>query len=116
MKWRTIDFQEEVLPVGDFQGTAVMNYADEDIPYTRILEFRHFNPERDYQKEKTVIVREYSRFATRADEPIIRSTQPRISAPISPTANWPKRNRTSSSVAVSAPIVISTCTRRSALR
>ncbi|MDO1581092.1 UDP-galactopyranose mutase [Rhizobium oryzicola] len=69
LKWRTIDFQEEVLPVGDFQGTAVMNYADEDIPYTRILEFRHFNPERDYQKEKTVIVREYSRFATRADEP-----------------------------------------------
>ncbi|WP_165215402.1 UDP-galactopyranose mutase [Affinirhizobium pseudoryzae] len=69
LKWRTIDFQEEVMPVGDFQGTAVMNYADEDIPYTRILEFRHFNPERDYQKEKTVIVREFSRFATRADEP-----------------------------------------------
>ncbi|MCY1664639.1 UDP-galactopyranose mutase [Rhizobium sp. SL86] len=69
LKWRTIDFQEEVLGVGDFQGTAVMNYADEDIPYTRILEFRHFNPERDYQKEKTVIVREFSRFATRADEP-----------------------------------------------
>ncbi|MGE6743290.1 UDP-galactopyranose mutase [Allorhizobium pseudoryzae] len=69
LKWRTIDFQEEVMQVGDFQGTAVMNYADEDIPYTRILEFRHFNPERDYQKEKTVIVREFSRFATRADEP-----------------------------------------------
>jgi UDP-galactopyranose mutase len=69
LKWRTIDFEEEVLPVGDFQGTAVMNYADEDIPYTRILEFRHFNPERDYQQDKTVIVREYARFATRSDEP-----------------------------------------------
>lgn len=69
LKWRTIDFQEEVLPVGDFQGTAVMNYADEDVPYTRILEFRHFNPERDYPADRTVIVREYSRFATRADEP-----------------------------------------------
>jgi UDP-galactopyranose mutase len=69
LKWRTIDFQEEVLPIGDFQGTAVMNYADEHIPYTRILEFRHFNPERNYQTEKTVIVREYSRFAKRADEP-----------------------------------------------
>src|SRR5690606_33754325 len=56
LKWRTIDFEEEVLPVGDFQGTAVMNYADEDIPYTRILEFRHFNPERRYQTEKTVVV------------------------------------------------------------
>lgn len=67
--WRTIDFDTEVLAVGDFQGTAVMNYADEDIPFTRILEFRHFNPERDYQTEKTVVVREYSRSATKLDEP-----------------------------------------------
>ncbi|WP_421565879.1 UDP-galactopyranose mutase [Ochrobactrum sp. EDr1-4] len=67
--WRTIDFEPEVLQVGDFQGTAVMNYADESVPFTRILEFRHFNPERDYQKDKTVIVREYSRFAQRGDEP-----------------------------------------------
>ncbi|WP_439272207.1 UDP-galactopyranose mutase [Pseudochrobactrum sp. HB0163] len=69
LKWRTIDFEAEILPVGDFQGTSVMNYADEDIPFTRILEFRHFNPERNYQTEKTVIMREYSRFATRSDEP-----------------------------------------------
>ncbi|MBP0573104.1 NAD(P)-binding protein, partial [Mycobacterium tuberculosis] len=55
--WRTIDFQRETLPVGDFQGTAVMNYADEDVPWTRILEFRHFNPERGYQEEETVIAR-----------------------------------------------------------
>jgi UDP-galactopyranose mutase len=67
--WRTIDFEPEVVNAGDFQGTAVMNYADEDVPFTRILEFRHFNPERDYQKEKSVIVREYSRFAKRVDEP-----------------------------------------------
>ncbi|MGC0055117.1 UDP-galactopyranose mutase [Brucella pituitosa] len=67
--WRTIDFEPEVVQTGDFQGTAVMNYADQSIPYTRILEFRHFNPERNYQKEKTIIVREYSRFAQRGDEP-----------------------------------------------
>lgn len=67
--WRTIDFRKEILPIGDFQGTAVMNYADETVPWTRILEFRHFNPERAYQKEKTVIVREYSRSAGRDDEP-----------------------------------------------
>lgn len=69
LKWRTIDFETEIMSVGDFQGTAVMNYADEDVPYTRILEFRHFNPERNYQNEKTVVTREYSRFAKRADEP-----------------------------------------------
>lgn len=67
--WRTIDFEQETLNTGDFQGTAVMNYADETVPYTRILEFRHFNPERQYQNEKTIIVREYSRFAQRQDEP-----------------------------------------------
>jgi UDP-galactopyranose mutase len=69
LSWRTLDFEREVLPVGDFQGTPVMNYADTDVPYTRILEFRHFHPEREYTGDKTVIVREYSRFAERGDEP-----------------------------------------------
>jgi len=58
-----------VLPVGDFQGTPVMNYPDEGVPFTRIHEFRHFHPERDYPRDKTVIMREYSRFAEGDDEP-----------------------------------------------
>jgi UDP-galactopyranose mutase len=67
--WRTLDFETEVLPIGDFQGTSVMNYADEDVPYTRIHEFRHFHPERSYPTDKTVVVREYSRSAESGDEP-----------------------------------------------
>jgi UDP-galactopyranose mutase len=67
--WRTLDFETEVLPIGDFQGTPVMNYADEDVPWTRIHEFRHFHPERDYPGDRTVVVREYSRFAEPGDEP-----------------------------------------------
>jgi UDP-galactopyranose mutase len=67
--WRTLDFEREVLPVGDFQGTSVMNYADDDVNYTRIHEFRHFHPERNYPADKTVIVREYSRAAEKEDEP-----------------------------------------------
>lgn len=68
--WRTLDFEMEVRPTGDFQGTSVMNYADEDVPYTRIHEFRHFHPEREwYPRDKTVIMREYSRAAARGDEP-----------------------------------------------
>ncbi|KQY58780.1 UDP-galactopyranose mutase [Aeromicrobium sp. Root495] len=63
LSWRTLDFEQEVLPVGDFQGTSVMNYADLDVPYTRIHEFRHFHPERDYPDDATVIMREFSRFA-----------------------------------------------------
>lgn len=69
LSWRTIDFEQEVLPIGDFQGTSVMNYADEEVPYTRILEFRHLHPERDYPEDRTVVVKEYSRFAGRGDEP-----------------------------------------------
>jgi len=69
--WRTLDFEQEVLrDTGDFQGTSVMNYNDVDVPFTRIHEFRHFHPERDYYpSDKTVIVREYSRFAEPGDEP-----------------------------------------------
>jgi UDP-galactopyranose mutase len=68
--WRTLDFEREVVAAGDFQGTPVMNYADEDVPFTRIIEFRHFHPERDwYPVDQTVIMREYSRFAGRGDEP-----------------------------------------------
>jgi UDP-galactopyranose mutase len=75
--WRTLDFELEVLPTGDFQGTPVMNYADEDVPYTRIHEFRHFHPERDwYPKDSTVIMREYSRFAARGDEPYYPINRP----------------------------------------
>jgi UDP-galactopyranose mutase len=67
--WRTLDFEREVLDVGDYQGTPVMNYADEDVPFTRIHEFRHFHPERAYPEDRTVIVREFSRAAEKDDEP-----------------------------------------------
>jgi UDP-galactopyranose mutase len=67
--WRTLDFESEVLGIADFQGTPVMNYADEDVPWTRIHEFRHFHPERQYSDDATVIVREYSRTAEQGDEP-----------------------------------------------
>ncbi|MBA3905479.1 MAG: UDP-galactopyranose mutase [Pseudonocardiales bacterium] len=69
LSWRTLDFEQEVVATGDYQGTPVVNYNDVDVPYTRILEFRHFHPERAYPHDKTVIVREYSRFAQPGDEP-----------------------------------------------
>lgn len=71
LSWRTLDFEQEVLNVGDFQGTPVMNYPDMDVPYTRIHEFKHFHPERKdvFDQDKTVIMREFSRFANREDEP-----------------------------------------------
>lgn len=71
LSWRTLDFEEEVLDVGDYQGTPVMNYPDADVEFTRIHEFKHFHPERkdSYPDDKTVIMREFSRFASHDDEP-----------------------------------------------
>jgi UDP-galactopyranose mutase len=67
--WRTLDFEREVVQTRDFQGTAVMNYADAEVPFTRIHEFRHLHPERRAEAARTVIFREYSRRAGLNDEP-----------------------------------------------
>jgi UDP-galactopyranose mutase len=66
--WRTIDLTLETHD-GDFQGCAQMNYADIDVPWTRIIEFKHFAPHRKPLTDKTIIGREFSRFATDKDEP-----------------------------------------------
>jgi UDP-galactopyranose mutase len=68
--WRTLDLTTTVEQTGDFQGCAVMNYCDEDVPYTRTHEFRHLHPERrDYPREATVVMHEYPRAAGPGDEP-----------------------------------------------
>ncbi|MBU1002518.1 MAG: UDP-galactopyranose mutase [Proteobacteria bacterium] len=68
LSWRTIDFEREVHPVADYQGTAVLNYADPDVPWTRIHEYRHLHPERDYGAT-TVTFKEFSRRAAGGDDP-----------------------------------------------
>lgn len=61
LEYRTLRFEKEILPFEDYQGTSVMNYADQDVPYTRIHEPRHLHPERtDYPTDRTMIIREYS--------------------------------------------------------
>jgi len=67
--WRTVDFEWIRTNTDDFQGTAVINYADEKIPFTRTIEFKHFRPDRITMPAKSLIVREYSRFAGKNDEP-----------------------------------------------
>ena len=71
LSWRTVDLEESVVDVDDFQGTGVVNANDQDVPYTRIIEFKHFHPEREktHLPGKSVIVHEYSRFAEEGDEP-----------------------------------------------
>jgi UDP-galactopyranose mutase len=79
--WRTLDFDIEHVDRSDFQGTSVMNFADEEVPYTRIHEFKHLHKERRdlFAQPNTIIAREFSRFAELGDEPYypINSTQDR---------------------------------------
>jgi UDP-galactopyranose mutase len=60
LNWRSVRFEVERIRSSDYQGTAVMNYADEEIPYTRIHEPKHLHLERQWNRESTVIVREFS--------------------------------------------------------
>jgi UDP-galactopyranose mutase len=61
LEWRSCEFRKEVAAVEDFQGTSVMNYADLEIPYTRIHEPRHLHEERNYPKDRTLIIKEFPR-------------------------------------------------------
>ncbi len=64
--YRTLDF-EKFSGEGDFQGTAVMNYGDENVPYTRISEHKHFAPWESH--ENTIYFKEYSRACEEKDIP-----------------------------------------------
>jgi UDP-galactopyranose mutase len=69
LSWRTLDFKLEKIALNQFQENSVINYADVDIPYTRIHEFKLFHPERTQSNEATFISYEYSRRANTDDEP-----------------------------------------------
>ena len=62
LEWRTVRFETETMPTSNYQGNAVVNYTEREIPYTRIIEHKHFESfGADVDKNpKTVISREYS--------------------------------------------------------
>lgn len=62
LEYRSISFQTEIHAVSNFQGNAVINYTEKEIPYTRIIEHKHFEMfgEEVYKLSKTVISKEYS--------------------------------------------------------
>lgn len=64
--YRTLDF-EKFSTDGDYQGTAVINYCEENVPFTRITEHKHFSPWENH--DKTTCYREFSRFCTEDDIP-----------------------------------------------
>lgn len=66
LEYRSLRFEEEVLDMNNFQGNAVVNYTSKDVPYTRIIEHKHFE---FGTQDKTVITREYSQEWTDGQEP-----------------------------------------------
>ena len=62
LEWRTVSFEEEILDTPNYQGNAVMNYTEAEVPYTRVIEHKHFEMfgQEVYDCPKTVISREYS--------------------------------------------------------
>ncbi len=66
LEYRSVRFETEVLDMPNYQGNAVINYTAFDVPYTRIIEHKHFEFGR---QEKTVISREYSAAWKPGDEP-----------------------------------------------
>ncbi|MBF0216416.1 MAG: UDP-galactopyranose mutase [Candidatus Omnitrophica bacterium] len=58
LRWRSLKFEIERLNLADYQGTSVMNYPEIEIPYTRIIEPKHFYRERQIVDDCTVIIRE----------------------------------------------------------
>ena len=62
LEYRTVRFEEEILDMPNYQGNAVMNFTDAEVPYTRIIEHKHFEMFGDdvYKCPKTVISREFS--------------------------------------------------------
>lgn len=66
LEYRSVRFETEVLDEENYQGNAVVNYTSADVPYTRIIEHKHFNFGR---QPKTVISREYSSEWKKGDEP-----------------------------------------------
>lgn len=66
LEYRSVSFEEEILECENYQGNAVVNYTDSNIPYTRIIEHKHFE---FGTQPKTIISREYSAEWKLGDEP-----------------------------------------------
>ena len=62
LEYRTVRFEEEIIDCANYQGNAVVNYTEREVPYTRVIEHQHFEMfgQDVYATPKTVISREYS--------------------------------------------------------
>jgi UDP-galactopyranose mutase len=66
LEYRSLRFESEIYSVSNFQGNAVINYTEADIPFTRIIEHKHFDP---VDTAHTVVTKEYPADWSVGDEP-----------------------------------------------
>ena len=65
LEYRGLNFESETLDIPNYQGNAVINYTEAQIPYTRIIEHKHFE---NSESDKTIITREYPKTWTKGEE------------------------------------------------
>ena len=88
LEYRSVRFETEVLDCDNYQGNAVINYTEREVPYTRIIEHKHFE---FGQQEKTVISREYSSEWKVGMEPYYPVNNEQNNARFEEYKNWQKK-------------------------
>ena len=107
LEYRSLRFEHEVLDEENYQGNAVVNYTEREIPYTRIIEHKHF----EYGTQpKTVITREYPADWKRGMNPTTQSMMKRTTPCLLSTKKKLRKTTRLSSVDVWQTINTTTCT------
>lgn len=92
LEYRSVRFETETLDCDNYQGNAVVNYTDGEVPYTRVIEHKHFE---FGKQEKTVISREYSSEWAVGMEPYYPSTTEKNNAfYMNSIKNWRTKRKT----------------------
>lgn len=88
LEYRSLRFEEEILDTDNYQGNAVVNYNEYEVPYTRIIEHKHF----EYGTQpKTVITKEYPASWHKGDEPYYPMNDERTMLYMKNTKHWHRR-------------------------
>ena len=99
LEYRSVRFETEELPMENYQGNAVVNYTEREVPYTRIIEHKHF----EFGSSRQPLFQESTQAnGRRATSRTIRSIMTRTTPCISSTRSLPTRNTRSSSADVLA--------------
>ena len=109
LEYRSLRFEHETLDTPNYQGVAVMNFTEREIPYTRIIEHKHFEPGGD--QPRTIITREYPARTNMEPSPTTPSMTSATRNFTKATRRWPTGTGKSSSAADSENTATTTWTK-----